>query len=679
MIDERFEKFVAKSVEKYKGLHWEGSFFDYIKLVQQNPNLVRNAFQRLYHMVLSHGTVKIPVYKKKVIRYNFFDDTFNGGKDAVYGLDEALMEFMNIMKAAAEGLGPEKRILLLHGPVGSAKSTIVRLLKKGLEEYSKIDDGALYTFGWSIDEPWNNETSLDNLAMCPMHEDPLNLMPIEERTDTFFKEYLKVPFHIENHELCPHCQYYFNTLMTKYAGDWTQVLKHVRSVRFTLSEAQRRGIGTFQPKDEKNQDSTELTGDINYRKIAEYGSDSDPRAFNFDGEFNIANRGLIEFAEVLKLDVAFLYDLLGASQEHKIKPKKFPQCDIDEVIISHTNGPEFLKLQENEYMEALRDRTIKIDIPYNVKLSNEIKIYEKEFNDKKVTKHIAPHTVKIAAMWSVLSRLIDPRKQDLTLMQKMKLYNGKKVTGYTEEHIKELKDAAPHEGIKGISPRYIQDKISQALSITESKCVNPFVVMTMLKDGLLGSTLITSEEEKKRYLDLLQEVRDEYENIVKEEVQKAISSDKKALENLCANYIENVRAFCQKEKVKDDFTGENEDPNEQLMTSIEERIDVNNATKDTFRHELMQYIGTLAVKKEEFTYATDDRLRRALELKLFEDSKDSIKLTSIISEVTNDEQQAKIEVVKQRLINEYDYCDECATNILKFVASIFARGDAKKE
>jgi serine protein kinase len=146
---------------------------------------------------------------------------------------------------------------------------------------------------------------------------------------------------------------------------------HARGVkvyRLILSEQDRIGIGTFQPKDEKNQDSTELTGDINYRKIAEYGSDSDPRAFNFDGEFNIANRGLVEFIEVLKLDVAFLYDLLGASQEHKIKPKKFAQTDIDEVILGHTNEPEYRRLQNNEFMEALRDRTVKIDVPYVTRL-----------------------------------------------------------------------------------------------------------------------------------------------------------------------------------------------------------------------------------------------------------------------------------------------------------------------
>ena len=197
-----------------------------------------------------------------------------------------------------------------------------------------------------------------------------------------------------------------------------------------LSEQDRVGIGTFQPKDEKNQDSTELTGDINYRKIAEYGSDSDPRAFNFDGEFNIANRGVVEFIEVLKLDVAFLYDLLGASQEHKIKPKKFAQTDIDEVIIGHTNEPEYKQLQNNEFMEALRDRTIKIDIPYITKLSEEIKIYEKDFNsDRMRGKHIAPHTLEVAAMWAVLTRLEEPKKHKLALLQKLKLYNGKILPG----------------------------------------------------------------------------------------------------------------------------------------------------------------------------------------------------------------------------------------------------------
>src|SRR5262249_32536140 len=211
-------------------------------------------------------------------------------------------------------------------------------------------------------------------------------------------------------ELCPYCRQMYTERLAKYDGDWHRMLDEVKVYRLILSEQDRIGIGTFQPKDEKNQDSTELTGDINYRKIAEYGTDSDPRAFNFDGELNIANRGLVEFIEVLKVDVAFLYDLLGASQEHKIKPKKFAQPDIDEVILGHTNEPEYRRLQNNEFMEALRDRTVKIDVPYVTRLKDEIKIYEKDFNPQRVKgKHIAPHTIEVAAMWAVLTRLTAPK------------------------------------------------------------------------------------------------------------------------------------------------------------------------------------------------------------------------------------------------------------------------------
>ena len=229
-----------------------------------------------------------------------------------------------------------------------------------------------------------------------MHEEPLHLVPYDLRpmssgSSTRTAREGDHQVRIEG-ELCPFCRQEYRELSERYDGDWSRVIQHVQVRRLLLSAQDRVGIGTFQPKDEKNQDSTELTGDINYRKIAEYGSDSDPRAFNFDGEFNIANRGMIEFIEVLKLDVAFLYELLGASQEHQIKPKKFPQTYIDEVIIGHTNEPEYRRLQNNEYMEALRDRTVKVDIPYITKLNEEIKIYEKDYNRPRSAASTSPRT-----------------------------------------------------------------------------------------------------------------------------------------------------------------------------------------------------------------------------------------------------------------------------------------------
>ncbi|MFH1755737.1 MAG: serine protein kinase [Candidatus Latescibacterota bacterium] len=668
-----------QDMEAFQELNWKGTFEDYMNIVVADPRVVRTAFQRIYDMILTHGVETYTEHKKKVSRYKFFDDVQDGGVDAIYGLEIALMKMANIFKSAAQRYGTEKRILLLHGPVGSAKSTIVRLLKKGLENYSKTQEGRLYTYGWQ-----DESSEAGKYVDCPMHEEPLHLIPPAFRADVLHKLNASIKdhhdhIHIEG-DLCPFCRFQFTQLMERYNGDWTKVIGHVQIRRLVLSEQDRVGIGTFQPKDEKNQDSTELSGDINYRKIAEYGSDSDPRAFNFDGEFNIANRGIIEFIEVLKLDVAFLYDLLGASQEHKIKPKKFSQTDIDEVIIGHTNEPEYKKLQNNEFMEALRDRTVKIDIPYITRLKDEVKIYERDFNPGRIKgKHIAPHTLEMAAMWAVLTRLDEPKNASLNLVQKMKLYNGQSLTGFTEDNVKELRKESEREGMEGISPRYIQDKISNALVAEEAEdCINPFMVLNELESGLQHHSLITSEEQRKKFREQLSLVKEEYEDIVKNEVQRSISADEDAIKKLCANYIDNIKAYTQKERVKNKYTGEDEEPDERLMRSIEEKIGIPENRKDDFRREIMNYIGALAVDGKVFDYKTNARLQKALELKLFEDQKDSIKLTNLVSSVIDKETQEKIDIVKQRLIRNHSYCDVCATDVLNFVASIFARGDVKE-
>jgi len=674
--------------QKYRDLTWSGTFNDYLGLVKENPKITRNAFQRMYDMITEKGKADYTEFKKNIVRYKFFDDEENDGRDAVFGLDVPLMKLVNVLRSAALGYGTEKRVILLHGPVGSAKSTICRLLKKGLEQYAKTDQGALYTFEW-VDE--NGE--LDGLLgkgvrayASPMHEEPLLLVPeelrpkIAEELNRGNKSDFRVS--IEG-ELSPPSRFIFRGLMERYNGDLGRVLSHVRVKRLVLSEADRIGIGTFQPKDEKNQDSTELTGDINYRKIAEYGSDSDPRAFNFDGEFNVANRGMIEFVEVLKLDVAFLYDLLGASQEHRVKPKKFAQTYIDEVIIGHTNEPEYRRLQDNEFMEALRDRTVKIDIPYITKWKHEVNIYKKDFNSRKLRGiSIAPHTVEMAALWAVLSRLEKPKKANLTRLQKLKLYDGKSLPNYTEDNVKELRKEAVREGLDGISPRYIQDKLSNALVNAQQNnrgSVNPFMVMNELESGLRHHSLIANEELKAEYRELLSVVKQEYEEIIKAEVQRAISADDGALARLCGNYIDNVKAYTQKERVRNHFTGQDEEPDERLMRSIEEKIEIPESRKDDFRREIMNYIGALSLEGKRFDYKTNERLHKALELKLFEDQKDSIKLTSLVSSVTDKETQEKIDIVKTRLIKDFGYDEISATDVLHYVASIFARGDVKNK
>jgi len=626
----RFMGLIAahQDVGRFRELLWEGTFDDYLEMVREDPRIARNAYQRLYDLIDSYGVEEYTEYKKRILRYKFFDDPFGAGHDAVYGIDIHLMKLVRVLRAAAMGYGPEK----------------------------------------------------------PMNEDPLRLLPDEvhhiiltELNKTLHEKYNE-PYTLKiEGDLNPVCRFMYRNVMKEVHGDFLQLAKRIKVRRLVLSEKDRVGIGTFQPKDEKNQDSTELTGDINYRLIAEFGSDSDPRAFNFDGEFNIANRGLIEFIEMLKLDVAFLYDLLGASQEHHIKPKKFAQTYIDEVILGHTNEPEYRRLQNNEYMEALRDRTIRVDVPYITRPSQEVRIYQKDFNPQTVSAHIAPHTLDVAALWAVLTRLEEPTHHKLTLLQKAKLYDARFIPGFTEDHVKELRKAARREGLEGISPRYVQDKISNALvKNPDLTCLNPFQVLNELESGLKTHTLITTDEERDKARELLAVVKGEYDDIVKTEVQKAIAADKGAMQRLCANYIENLRAYVLKEKVKNAFTGAYEEANERLMRSVEEKIDIPDGRKDDFRRELMNYIAGLALDGKTFDYTMNERLYRALELKLFEDSKDSIKLTSMVSDAVDKDTQAKIDIVKQRLIDEYGYCDVCATDILRYVASIFARGEAKE-
>jgi serine protein kinase len=661
-----------QDVTGFRGLHAEMSFEDYLDTVRDDPKVARTAFQRVYDMIVSYGQEEYSRNRETFVHYNFFDDPFENGKDAVFGLDKPLMELVRTFRSAARRYGTERRVLLLHGPVGTAKSTIVRLLKKGIEAYTATDAGRLYCFYWRPDDG----EPID----CPMHEEPLLLIPSQFRRAVLDELNAgRVPedrIEIEG-ELCPACRFTFNRLLSKAEGNWLDVVHQVRVKRLLLSEKDRIGIGTFQPKDEKNQDSTELTGDMNYRKIAEYGSDSDPRAFNFDGELNIANRGLVEFIEILKLDVAFLYDLLTASQEHKIKPKKFAHTDIDEVILGHTNEAEYRRLLNNEYMEALRDRTIKIDIPYVCRYADEVRIYERDFNERRVIgKHIAPHTLEIAALWAILTRLEEPKRAGLTLLQKLKLYDGRVIPGFTEDSVMELQAEAKNEGMVGISPRYIQDKLSNVLvGDLNCACVNPFMLMRELEGGLRHHSLITNEEQRKRYAEMLSVVRAEYDEIVKNEVQRAITADEAAIKRLSANYIDNIKAYTQRQKVRNPYTGQDEPPNERLMRAIEEKIEIPESRKDDFRREIMNYIGALAIDGKTFAWDSNDRLRRALEMKLFEDQKDSIKLTSLVSNVVDKETQEKIEVVKNRLIKNMGYCEICAGDVLNYVASIFARGD----
>lgn len=662
--------------DDWSALHWEGAYEDYMGILEADPRVARNAFQRLHDMLQSHGTAAREVGGRTVTTYGLFDDPLGSGADAVYGLEEPLGRLADLIRAAAIGLGPQRRVWLLHGPVGSSKSTIARLLKRGLEDYSHRPEGALYSFSWLGED--------GEITPCPMNEDPLMLLS-EARRNTLLDS-LQVtgpaPYRLQvAGELCPLCRWMRSHSLKASGGDEARMLESVRVRRVVLSEKDRIGIGTFQPKDEKNQDSTELTGDLNFRKLAEFGADSDPRAFNFDGEFNIANRGLLEFVEVLKLDVAFLYDLLGASQEHTIKPRKFPQTDIDEVILGHTNEPEFKRLQGNEMMEAFRDRTLKIDVPYNLRVTEEARIYRRAFRDARAAgRHLAPHAVDVASLWVVLTRLEDPQHGGLTRLQKLRLYDGDSVSGFTQEAAMELREEAPREGMDGISPRYVQDRLAMAfVSGRDAGCVGVQDVLDQLAEGLDHHSLLASEEDNKSYRELLSTAREEYEDLLLADIRRALASDTDDLTGLCANYLEHARASTLGDQVKDPVTGDAARHDESFLRSVETKIEIPESRKNDFRQEIMNYIGALALEGRTFDFRSNDRLHRALELKLFEDRRDSLQLTSLTSGVVDPEAESRLEDVRGRLVRRFGYCEVCARTGLEHAASLLARPESVDE
>ena len=655
--------------DSYEALNWTGTFEEYLDVVRCDAKVIRNSFQRMYDMILQWGSESYTDATKEVVQYHFFQDPFQEGKDAIFGLDVPIMKLVNVLKAAALGYGAEKRVILLHGPVGSAKSTICRLIKKGLEVYSRNQQGAIYTFDW-VDQDGQLEPIFGEGVRSfknPMNEEPLLILPEPQRKE--FLSTISAPdgwsLKVQG-ELCPPSQFIFKGLLKHYKGSLEKVLNHVRVRRFTIEEKNRIGIGTFQPKDEKNQDSTELSGDINYRKITQYGSDSDPRAFNFDGEFNIANRGMIEFIEMLKLDVAFLYDLLSASQEHRIKPKKFAQTHIDEVIIGHTNEPEYKKLADNEFMEALRDRTVKIDVPYITKWNDEIKIYARDFNKKNLNGiSLAPHSIEMVAMWAVLTRLEVVKKGGLDRMKKLKLYNGEMLVNFTPGAVKEMRKNATKEGLKGISPRYIQDKISNTVVLAQQlgkKCVTPFMLLKELESGLKHHSLISNEEVKKDYINLLDQVKKEYEDIIEHEVMKSFCFEERAIESQCAKYMEQVKLYL-----------ENKNCNEQLMRSIEMRIDINEACKNDFRQEIANYMESCLKQGKTFDYRANAPLQRALEAEVFANQKATLKMVFSGSPSEGNEIKEKIEVATTNLIKNFGYDEISATLVLEYVSDSFAR------
>ncbi len=623
----------------HEALRWEGTFRDYFELVTQNPRIAQLSHARLNDMIQAAGLERFNEGSRdEIISYKFFSQE-------LFGIEEPIARLVEYFKSAAQRLEVRKRILLLMGPVGGGKSTIVNMLKRGLEEWTKTPGGAVYA-----------------IKDCPMHEEPLHLIPNELRAE-IEKHY---GIYIEG-DLCPQCRY---ALEHTYQGRH----EDVRVQRVSFSEKERVGIGTFSPSDPKSQDITELTGSIDLSTIGEVGVESDPRAYRFDGELNIANRGLMEFVEMLKVDEKFLYSLLTLSQEQSIKTGRFAMIYADEVILSHSNENEYVAFAGNRKSEALQDRIILVRVPYNLRVSQEERIYDKLLHQSEALRkvHLAPNTLRVAAMFAVMTRLEEPKKANVDIVKKMKLYDGEDVEGYKSKDVRELKEDSVREGMDGISPRYIINRLSSALVRDGVTCINPIDALRAIKDGFEQHTGISADQ-RERYLNLISQARKEYDELAKLEVQRAfVYSFEEMARTMCNNYLDNVEAYCNKERIKDPITEEEMDPDEQLMRSIEEQIGITENAKNTFRQEILIRISSYARKGKPFEYNSHERLKEAIEKKIFADLKDVVKITTS-AKTPDPDQLRKINDVVDRLVKEHGYCTVCANELLTYVGTLLSR------
>ena len=606
---------------------WSGTLREYLERLEVDPRPARGAWQRLYAMVAAHGSVA-PVRPGEPRRWCLFDDPLGGGAEAIHGLAAPLDQLVRTLRAGALELGPERRMLLLHGPVGSAKSTIVRLLKRGLEDWSQREEGALYTFDWELD---------GEVLPSPLRQDPLLLVPRERRPalEARLTRALGTgePIRVRG-ELDPLSRSVLDELLQRYDGCWEQAISHVRVRRLVLSEARRVGIGTFQPKDEKSQDAAELTGDVDLRRLAELGSDSDPRAFRFDGEFCVANRGLLEFVEVLKLEVAFLYDLLGATQEQVIKPRKFQQVSIDQVILGHTNEPEYRRLQADEHMEAFRDRTLTIDVPYTLAVEEERAIHARRFGAALDGGLLSAETLELLALWAVLTRL-EPCEDEAAA---------------PEAWVQRARDAqAPgpqgRAGFEGFSPRFVGDLIATCLA-SETPRVEAREALEALELALQGNSLVTHDALRSRGRDALAAVREEWLAAVRRRVQRAAGAEGRQLEELAHAYLQAVRLAATGETLPR--------AQAQVLEEVEGALGLDPREQREFRRQLGAYVEALEERGEPFRPREDARLWTALEAARF------IRLSGLLAAGAGAEAEHEAHQEREALLRRLMAQEACA-------------------
>jgi serine protein kinase len=625
---------------QHQAQHWQGTFGDFLSTVLPlNPSaLARTSHQYIWDMLRWYGRDMADADENARSQALF--------RSELFGLDEPLSRVGDYFKAAAAGSDVGRRLLLLLGPPSGGKSTLAILLKRGLEEYSRTDEGALYA-----------------IKGAPMHESPLNLVPASLRGA--FRETYGVDI---SGELSPWSR---ERLDREFKGDYLQVPVE----RIFLSEASRVGVGTYAPHDPTTADIADLVGSVDLSKVAEVGDEGDPRAWSWSGAVYAASRGMLEMIEILKVKREFLYLLLTLTQEKNVKVSRFPLIYLDETILAHTNLAEFNKFLQEKENEALLDRMVIVKVPYALSFLDESRIYKKLVSGAPAFRqvHLDPHVLKLAAVFAIFTRLAKPEKEGLDLSKKLRLYAGETVEGFADTEASKLKAEAPDEGLGGVSPRFVVNAISNAITHNNAKSLTSMEMLLALKDSIESDARMDAKQ-KKLWMDHLVTARKEFYNRwVKEDVHRSMfASFEEEAQQLLEKYLDEVEASLDQREVKDPITGESRPPDERFLRSVEEQIKVSDSGKQSFRQEVVRKAMVAFKAGEKFSLNRHARMQEAIKQYLFAERRDVLRLVTS-SARPDDETHKKISAVQQRLISDYGYDEHSAKEALNYVTTLLAQ------
>jgi serine protein kinase len=635
---ENFLRSLVAHTKQHRASHWSGPLSEFLeKVLPANPHAIaRTSHQYIWDMIRWQGIED----EAGKFRCKLFDDE-------LFGIDEAIGRVVDYFKAAAAGSEVGRRLLLLLGPPSGGKSSLVILLKRGLEEYSYTDAGALY-----------------GIDGCPVHETPLHLVPHTLRPS--FRQSYGVEV---LGEVCPYCR---ARIENQYGGDVMQVPVE----RIFISEAGRVGIGTYAPHDPTTADLADLVGSVDLSKVAEFGDEGDARAWSWSGAVYAASRGLLEMIEILKVKREFLYLLLTLTQEKNVKVSRFPLIYVDETILSHTNLAEFRKFLQETENEALLDRMVIIQVPYALNYREEARIYKKLISGAEPAfreVHLDPHVLHTAAVFAILTRMEESAQKDMDLTKKVRIHAGEEVEGVNRADAEKVRDALANEGLAGVSPRFVINALSHAIIQSDAKSLTTMDVLLALKDAIESDARIDPKE-KRKWVDFLVLARkDFYNRWVREDVHKALFvSFEKEAQDLLDKYLDEVEAKLDNRKVKDPITNDERDPDERFLRAVEEKIHISDSGKESFRQEVVRKAMGAYKRGEKFTLDSHAQLHDGVEQYLFEQRRDVLRLVSSTTR-PDEEVKQKISIVEQRLQDEYGYDAHSAREALNYVTTLLAQ------